>query len=44
MKTVKAIIKTNGTIELLEPLELTEQHQAIITILEPVQTETQLRP
>jgi hypothetical protein len=38
MKTVQAIIDENGTVRLLEPVQLQSTHRALVTILddEPV--------
>lgn len=33
-RTIRAIIKPDGTVKLLEPIEVSEERQALVTILE----------
>ena len=39
MQTLKATVDEEGRVELLEPLHLSDKHQALLTILEPEVTQ-----
>ena len=39
MRTLKATVDEEGRVERLEPLQLSDNHQALLTILEPEVTQ-----
>lgn len=39
LQAIEAIIETNGTVRLLEPIQPKHQMRAIITLLEPLETQ-----
>ena len=44
MRTIEAIIDQTGKVQLLESVELSSSHRALVTILEDEQPVTSLRP
>lgn len=34
LRTIRAVIRPDGTVKLLEPIEVAEERQALVTILE----------